>query len=80
MATLIQHSDDKNITPRASKTIVESMAISSTDIKSELRYRNESFITRVEVVVETTVIPGVGTKLSDKNGVFYGKIHPHNFE
>ena len=56
------------------------MAISSTDIKSELRYRNESFITRVEIVVETTVIPGVGSKQSDLNGVFYGKIHPHNFE
>lgn len=80
VSTYNKHSDDKNITPRASKTIVESMAISSTDIKSELRYRNESFITRVEVVVETTVIPGVGSKISDKNGVFYGKIHPHNFE
>lgn len=80
VSTYNKHSDDKNITPRASKTIVESMAISSTDIKSELRYRNESFITRVEVVVETTVIPGVGSKISDLNGVFLWKIHPHNFE
>lgn len=59
---------DKKITPRLSNFLTEAYAVASTDIKSELRYRNDAFTTRVEIVIETTVIPGIGSKLSCAHG------------
>ena len=56
------------LTPRAHKTIVEALALASPDIKTELRHRNDVFTTRIEIVVETTHIPGIGNKLSDRHG------------
>ena len=63
-----KHENKNKLTPRAHKAIVESLSIASPELRTELRYRNEVFTTRVEIVVETTHIPGVGNKLSDRHG------------
>ena len=58
--------NNNQITPRLSKLLVEAYAVAGNDGKVELRHRNDTFTTRVEIVVETTVIPGIGSKVSDK--------------
>lgn len=58
--------NNNQITPRMSKLLVEAYAVAGNDGKVELRHRNDTFTTRVEIVVETTVIPGIGSKVSDK--------------
>lgn len=63
-----KHPDKRKLTPRAHKTIVEAMALVSPEIKTELRYRNDVFTTRVEIVVETTHIPGIGSKMTCRHG------------
>lgn len=71
---------DKNkthngFTPKLSKYLVEAIAIANPDnAKVELRHRNDAFTTRVEVVVETTVIPNLGSKVTDLHGVFGCKV------
>ena len=68
LAAYSKHPDKRKLTPRAHKTIVEALALASPDIKTELRHRNDVFTTRIEIVVETTHIPGIGNKLSDRHG------------
>ena len=68
IASYNKHENKNKLTPRAHKSIVESLSIASPELRTELRYRNEVFTTRVEIVVETTHIPGVGNKLTDRHG------------
>lgn len=60
---------NKNITPTLQRLLVDAYAIANpNNDKIELRHRNDSFTTRVEIIVEYTVIPGIGSKVSDSHG------------
>ena len=58
---------NKTLTPALHRLLVDAYAIANpNNDKVELRHRNDAFTTRVEIVIEYTVIPGIGSKLSDK--------------
>lgn len=64
-----ESSINKNITPALQRLLVDAYAIANpTNEKIELRHRNDAFTTRVEIVIEYTIIPGIGSKLSDSHG------------
>ena len=60
---------NKTLTPALHRLLVDAYAIANpNNDKVELRHRNDAFTTRVEIVIEYTVIPGIGSKLSDSHG------------
>ena len=64
-----ENSVNKNISPALQRLLVDAYAIANpNNDKIELRHRNDTFTTRVEIVIEYTVIPGIGSKLSDSHG------------
>lgn len=64
-----ENSTNKNISPYFQRLLVDAYAIANpNNDKVELRHRNDVFTTRVEIVVQCTIIPGIGNKLSDFSG------------
>ena len=67
-----ENSVNKNITPTLQRLLVDAYAIANpNNDKVELRHRNDAFTNRVEIVIEYTIIPGIGSKLSDSHGIVH---------
>ena len=60
---------DRTTTPRLQRKLVEAYTLLPDDEKIVYKYRNDKVdLYRAEFVIEYTVIPGIGSKLSDAHG------------